>query len=180
MTDPLYTPVVDSYSGFPVESRAHGPKAGSAEWLLDAVERHATAEQDALAQYEYLRNASDDPVIALVVQLILDDEARHHGLLKRIEATLRDAIEWSHSPAALPVTVHLQGPGTAKLVETATQLIKEEHSGAHYLRDLANRDRDASAGLQSVLIEMMAMDSEKHAHLLQFVHDRLAARSRNK
>ena len=59
---------------------------------------------DALAQYEYLRTASGDSVIALVMQLILDDEERHHGLLKRIEASLRDAIEWTHSPAALPVS----------------------------------------------------------------------------
>ena len=66
-----------------------------------------------------------------------------------------------------------QQPVTAELVETAIALIKEERTGAHHLRELAHQDKDASAGLQSVLIEMMAMDSEKHARLLQFVHDRL-------
>ena len=61
MTDRLYTPVIEAYSGFPIESHAHRPPAGSVEWLLDAVARHAIAEQDALAQYEYLRTASGDP-----------------------------------------------------------------------------------------------------------------------
>jgi hypothetical protein len=57
-----------------------------------------------------------------------------------------------------------------------TFLIKEEHTGARFLRELAHREKDVSWGLPSLLIEMMAMDSEKHAHLLEFVHDRLAKR----
>jgi rubrerythrin len=180
MTDQLYSPVIDGYSGFPTEWSTHQSRIGTVEALLDAVERHANAEQDALAQYEYLRTASDDPVVALIMQLILDDEERHHGLLKRIEATVRDAIEWTHSPAALPASVPPRLPVPAELADTAHALIKEERTGAQYLRDLARRDKDASAGLQRVLIEMMAMDSDKHARLLQFVHDRLASRARGK
>jgi rubrerythrin len=174
----MYTPVIAGYSGFPIETQPHSARQGSVEWLLDAVERHAIAEQDALAQYEYLRTASEDPVIALVMQLILEDEERHHGLLKRIETTLRDAVDWTHSPDALPEPTPPQQPVTKSLVDTANALIKEEHTGAHYLRDLAHRNKDVSSGLQSLLIEMMAMDSDKHARLLQFVHDRLARRPR--
>jgi rubrerythrin len=176
MTDPQYTPVIAGYTGFPIESHAHRPSPGSVEWLLDAVERHAIAEQDALAQYEYLRTASGDPVIALVMRLILEDEERHHGLLKRIEATLRDALEWTNSPGALPVPAPPQQPVTSELVETSNALIKEEHTGARYLRDLAHQGKDVSWGLPSLLAEMMAMDSDKHARLLKFVHDRLAKR----
>jgi rubrerythrin len=176
MTDPMYMPVIEGYSGFPIEAHEHHATPGSVEWLLDAVERHAIAEQESLAQYESLRTASGDPVISLVMQLILDDEVRHHGLLKRIEASLRDALDWTHSPAALPAPVSPQQPVASELVESANALIKEERTGARYLRDLAHRQKDVNSGLQSVLIEMMAMDSEKHARLLQFVHDRLARR----
>lgn len=177
MTDSMHSPVIEGYSGFPIESPEHDSKRGTIEWLLDAVERHAIAEKDALAQYEYLRTASGDPVIALVMQLILEDEERHHGLLKRIEATLRDAVNWTHSPDALPVSEPPQQPVTKALVDTARALLDEEHTGARYLRDLAHRHKDVSPGLQSLLIEMMAMDSEKHARLLQFVRDRLATRA---
>jgi hypothetical protein len=180
MTDQGYTPVIDGYSGFPTEWSKPRPRAGSVEWLLDAVERHAAAEQDALAQYEYLRAASADPIIALVMQLILDDEVRHHGVLKRIEATLRDALEWTHSPDALPGTMPPRLPIGPELVETASALIKEERTGAHYLRELAHQERQTSAGVPGALMEMMAMDSDKHARLLEFVRDRLASRARGK
>ncbi|HEY2596126.1 MAG TPA: hypothetical protein VGK33_19720 [Chloroflexota bacterium] len=180
MTDPMDTPVLDRQSGFPTEWSKPPSRPGSVEWLLDAVQRHATAEQDALARYEYLGASSGDPVIALVMQLILEDEERHHGLLKRIETTLRDALNWTRSPAALPLSAPPRLPVAVDLVETARALVKEERTGAHHLRALAQQDDAARAGLQSVLLEMMAMDSEKHARLLQFVHDRLASRARGK
>jgi hypothetical protein len=44
----------------------------------------------------------------------------------------------------------------------------------------AHQDKDAIAGSQAVVIEMMTMDSDKHARLLQFVHDRLASRAGSK
>jgi hypothetical protein len=178
MTDHTYTRVVEGYSGFPVVAHEYGHGQGSIESLLDAVERHAMAEQEALGQYEYLRTASGDPVVALVMQLILEDEERHHGLLKRIEATLRDAVNWTHSPDALPSPATPQQPVTRSLVDTTQALIEEERTGVRYLRDLAHREKDISSGVHSLLIEMMAMDSEKHACLLQFVRDRLAARAR--
>ena len=177
--DVTYPSVIAEFDGFPVGTRQeYGFAPDSVEWLLDAVERHAVAEQEALDQYEYLATSSADPVIALVMRLILEDEERHHGLLKRIEATLRDAIEWTHSPNALPRTGTPQQPVAHELLQTAGALIEEERTGAHYLRDLARREKDIDAGLHSLLIEMMAMDSEKHARLLQFVHDRLATRAR--
>jgi hypothetical protein len=76
----------------------------------------------------------------------------------------------------LPTPLPPRESVSTDLVETTHGLIREERTGARYLRDLAHRERDVSWGLPSLLIEMMAMDSEKHARLLQFVDDRLAKR----
>jgi hypothetical protein len=56
-TDPPYTPVLDAYLGFHNEWSGQRSQPGSVQWLLDAVGRHAIAEEGALAQYEYLRIA---------------------------------------------------------------------------------------------------------------------------
>jgi rubrerythrin len=147
------------------------------ERLLHAVDTHAAAEADALGQYEYLAEASGDPVIALVMRLILDDEVRHHGLLHRMSATLRDALEWTSSPEALPKGAP-KGRATGPIASLAHLLIEEERTGARALRRLADEEKDINGGLDSLLLEMMAMDSEKHAHLLQFVQHRLEASMR--
>jgi hypothetical protein len=111
------------------------------------------------------------------MRLILDDEVRHHGLLHRMATTLRDALEWTSSPAALP-----KGAPEAQIpitfVKLASSLIEEERTGARTLRRLAEQEKDINGGLDGLLLEMMAMDSDKHAKLLQFVQQRLERRSR--
>ncbi|HLZ28121.1 MAG TPA: hypothetical protein VKV73_12455 [Chloroflexota bacterium] len=165
--------------GLPVEiSPTYARASGTVEWLLEAVERHARAEQDALDEYAFVADASADPVIALVMRLILEDEERHHGLLRRIEATLRDALNWTHSPSALPVSSVPQQPVARDLVALTRGLVQEELTGARMMRNLAQQEKGIDAGLHSLLLEMMAMDSEKHARLLQFVQHRLEQRAR--
>ena len=46
------------------------------------------------------------------------------------------------------------------------------------MRHLAQQEKGIDDGLHSLLLEMMAMDSEKHARLLQFVVQRLEKRAR--
>ena len=170
--NPLYMAMYELPYSASVENE---PPGTPIERLRTAVDAHARAEADALDQYEYLATSSGDPVIALVMRLVLEDEERHHGLLRRIEATLDDALNWTHSPNALPTAAPeaSQAPG---LVELAKVLIAEERTGARILRDLAERQRQIDGGLHSLLIDMMAMDSEKHAMLIQFVQHRLESR----
>lgn len=68
----------------------------------------------------------------------------------------------------------------ADLATLARALIEEERTGAQALRRLATQEKGLDSGLDSLLLEMMAMDSEKHAHLLKFVEKRLEARTRAK
>ena len=160
-----------------LRARAEANAESPLERLLRAVDTHAAAEQEALGQYEYLAETSGDPVIALVMRLILDDEVRHHGLLHRMATTLRDALEWTSSAAALPKAGTAQEPVPGAFVGLARSLIEEERTGARHLRRLAEQEKDINGGLDSLLLEMMAMDSDKHARLLQFVQRRLESRA---
>jgi hypothetical protein len=91
---------------------------------------------------------------------------------------LRDALNWTHSPAALPDVSLPQQPIARDLAAMTRNLVDEERRGAPMMRDLAEREKGIDAGLDSLLLEMMAMDSEKHARLLQFVQQRLEKRAR--
>jgi hypothetical protein len=155
-----------------LRERAEATAPSSIERLLHAVDAHAAAEAEALDEYSELADGSGDSVIAFVMRLILDDEVRHHGLLNGMAATLRDALEWTSSPAALPKGGTL-GPLPDTYAMLARRLVEEERTGARALRKFAEQERDINGGLDSVLLEMMAMDSEKHAMLLQFVQKRL-------
>jgi rubrerythrin len=152
------------------------PPGARFERLLSAMEQHVRGEASALGHYEQLAGATKDPAVELVMRLILEDEERHHGLLARIAATLRDALYWTHSPDALPSSRTPQEPLPGEWLNLVRALIHEERDGARALRDLAARERGINDGLDSLLLEMMALDSEKHARLLRFVERRLERR----
>jgi len=61
-------------------------------------------------------------------------------------------------------------------VQIVRALEDEERRGAQQLRDLAHRERTRETALPCLLLETMAMDSDKHAHLLAFVAEHLGRR----
>jgi hypothetical protein len=95
-----------------------------------------------------------------------------------MQATLSDALNWTHSPDALPQAGSPPQTPTTELAHAVRALIEEEHTGAGYLRKLAQEEKAIDEGLHALLLEMMALDSEKHARLLGFVAHRLAKRGR--
>jgi hypothetical protein len=144
--------------------------------LLRAVARHAALEVVAFRQCEAIAQANCDAVIALVMRRMLEDEDRHRGLLKRISCGLGDALNRT-SPDPLPPTI---GPATgteADLALLAQALMEEERLAVRALRHLAQDKQGLVSGVESLLLEMMATDSETHAHLLQVVQQRLEVRA---
>jgi rubrerythrin len=142
------------------------------ERLLQHFKAHESAESDTLAAYRRLAGTTIDPVVALVLRLVIEDEERHHGLMRRIIATLSDKLYWTRSPEALPGG----GPRAAESAETRAAVARyaqQEQEGVHHLHALA-RDGDLDGdGLCAVLVESMATDSEKHERLLRYVLKRL-------
>jgi hypothetical protein len=169
-----FMPLEEAISLLRIDDLSEHDQAGSAcERLLGAIERHIQGESSALTEYARLGEASHDAVIGMVMRLILEDEERHHGLLLRIATSLRDALNWTRTADALPSASAAQPPISPELRSVARGLIQEELDGARALRDLAAREKGIDGGLPSLLLEMMALDSEKHAHLLRFVSRRL-------
>ena len=169
--------LVESFDRPPAGDEDHGPAVGSADWLLNVIARHARTEAAALVEYEHLATASGDPVVAFVMRMILDDEERHHDLLNRMAASLRDALDGTQSPHALPSAPVASEP-SPELAALARKLIDEEHGHVQQMRSLARSEARIGEGLDALLLEVMARDSEKHAWLLQFVVQRLGRNKR--
>jgi hypothetical protein len=138
--------------------------------LVHSVKRHAQDEAGSIAAYERIQHACGDPAIAGVLGVILEDEQRHHAMLERVAARLQAEFNWSVTRVP-DASVSDQTVTAAEL----RALEQEERNGAQALRELAYRCRDSRDGLTAVLLESMAMDSEKHAHLLGFAERRLTS-----
>jgi hypothetical protein len=164
------------------ETVGHGPLAGvehvslerperSDEQLLALVEAHIKAEAADLEVYRNLAT-SPDAVTAELMRMVVEDEERHHDLLKRLAARLRDDLNWESSPDALPAD-NGADPRVRGNADSVRAFTRHEHQGAHHLEALARHARDLQRPLAAVLLYSMALDSQKHELVLGYVADRL-------
>src|SRR5262245_63089729 len=110
--------------------------------MLHVLQAHTAGEQDTLVTYHRLETTTPDPLAAMLMRLVLEDEERHHGLLERMAARLRDSLNWTRSPDALPTRDALLDASTPATLEAYRRAIRDEQEGARTLRALAQRDGD--------------------------------------
>ena len=143
------------------------------ERLIRALQAHAAAEAADLATCERLAQRSSDPVVKLLVGLILEDEQRHHALLRSMVRRLQEQVDFVASPSALPLPDDSVPEGDADLAPAVRGLIRDEREAAHHLRHVARQEPRLFGGLYPLLLETMARDSEKHAAILRYLLTRL-------
>ncbi|MBI4492949.1 MAG: hypothetical protein HY690_09170 [Chloroflexi bacterium] len=143
------------------------------ERLLAAFEAQAATVAEALAADRHLAEAASDPAARLVLQLVLEDEARDQRLLERMAAGLRGALEWATSPRTLPAPPAPGEPAAAEWLAATRARLEAQQVGARRLRQLARQQRQLDDGLFALLLEAMALESQKHARMLRFLVRRL-------
>ena len=158
---------------------AGAPAEPPLDRLLDTFERHIASETDTVAAYRALAEATADPVTALLLRQVVDDEERHHGLLRSMAARLRDTLAWTHSPEALPTRGQPSAAEAAALLDALRAYARQEHDGAHQARELAKQQEGLYDGMFALLLETMAADSDKHERILSFVARRMQERLAN-
>ncbi len=153
------------------------PDPTSVDSLLRAFEDHAANEAEALEGYRRLAETTSDPVVALVMHMVLKDEERHHGLMERMATTLRDGLEWRNSADALPLSRPPADASSPEVMDIVRSWIDEERQGARELEKAAADLRELHGGLFSLLLEWMAVDSQKHERAMRFLARRLESQS---
>jgi len=138
--------------------------------LIHALEAHASAEAHDVATCQQLAQRSSDPVVSLLINLIVEDQQRHHGLLQSLVRRLEEDVEFVASPAnTLPVPSLPAPTSDPEMAATVRGLIRDQHEGARHLRHLARQEPTLYGGLYQILLESIARDSEKHAAILRYL-----------
>lgn len=146
------------------------------ELLVRALEAHETAEQETLAEYERLLDVVRDPAVKVLMRLLVEDEQRHHDLLRGMATTLRDGVRWAHSAGALALDIQPGESDDEQLLKTTRMRLREERHGVREFRELAREHHNLHDGLFALLFEIMALDSEKHERILSYIEQKLESR----
>lgn len=150
--------------------------AQSNEWwvtLTHAFDTHVREEARFLAAYEELCKDIVDPGARFLIELILEDERRHHGIFERLAESARNDTESSTPPVPRPSREEAES-----ILEPTKRFLEAEEEDRGHLRDLAKRLEESPESLWRLLIEVMDLDTRKHVLILEYLCDRLEEAAR--
>jgi hypothetical protein len=160
-----------------MNSSAAGPSAWARD-LYAHLTSHVELERGLLEEYRAAAEASSSKAFAYLVNLLIEDEIRHH----RIFSALADSLEtMSLRPgSADPQVPYLDfnrtdNEAVSDLTET---LLEKEHQDALELKRLRRELRDVKdTTLWGLLVDLMERDTQKHIAILKFVKKNTKRRS---
>ncbi len=135
--------------------------------LVELIVHHGADEGALLATYEELAEGSDNEMAAYIIGMIMEDERRHH----RVLAEVANAAAWQHSArapdgATPPLTPGIDG----ELLAQTRQLLAAEQEDERALRRIRRKLKPfADTTLWALVIDMMVLDTKKHATMLRFL-----------
>ena len=153
--------------------RETGASVGTRE-LVELIVRHGAEEGALLATYEELATQAPDEGVRYLINLILEDEHRHHRLL----AELSNAMAWGVTTKPPVATVpRMPGNISGALLEQTKLLRKSEDADYKDLRRIKRSLRPfADTTLWSLIVDLMLLDTKKHATILRFLEQQRKTR----
>lgn len=137
--------------------------------LVELLARHGSEEGKLLAVYEELAKSTSNKAVQYLINLILDDERRHHRLL----ADVANAMAWESLNGDVSATPPLTPQADRALLEHTRKLRRAERDDHKQLRELRKRLRPfADTTMWALIVDMMVLDTEKHMAILRFIEQR--------
>ena len=143
--------------------------------ILHMLETHGAREGAALDAYQ--RVAADTtagPGVRYLVNLILEDEERHHRVFAEMANQVRSFVDETDVQPRVPPLVAHDDP--VLLAETR-RLLEFEREDAKELKQLRRAvKRRPRSSLQPLLVDMMLHDTAKHIAILELIRKQLRRR----
>lgn len=143
------------------------------EHLYHHVTQHVQAEQGLLEDYVTAAQATNSEALAYLVNVIVEDEKRHHKMFSEFAAALKHGLEWRNSGTEIP-SIDFQKVDSKLMEDVVEKLLDNEERDARELRRLHKMVRDSKdTTLWELIVEIMQRDTEKHIAILRFVRRHL-------
>ena len=144
------------------------------EDLLAILSAHVDGESEHIEAYRRLAHTIEDPIVKLLMDLMVEDERRHHELMLRMAARLRDDLEATRSVYALPYAPSPRNGRLRAFAAVVEEYARDERKDTRELRRLADNAGLIYDGVFRLILETMADDSAKHERVMRFVLRRIA------
>jgi len=136
--------------------------------LFEHLTQHLQIESGLLEEYARLAEATESKALAYVVNLLLEDERRHHRLFTELAESLKHEADLVAEEPVVP-RMDFHRADRAAVLDVTGRLLAREREDARELKQLRKELRDyEDTTLWSLLVELMQRDTDKHIAMLRF------------
>jgi bacterioferritin (cytochrome b1) len=147
--------------------------AGASVWereLFGHLTHHLEAERDLLEQYSALVETTQSKALRYLVNLLIEDEMRHHRIFAELTKSLAATALLTGDPPVPYLDFQRADADTVRAV--TGDLLEHERHDARECKRLRRELRDLKdTTLWDLLVDLMERDTEKHIAILRFVDD---------
>ena len=165
-----------------MDNGAHLPPVGASDGdieLFSMLRAHVAKERALLGEYVLASQESNSRALAYLVDLLVQDERRHHRIFLDLAASLKAETELDEHGPVVP-RVDFDRTNASEVINVTNRLLASEKDDLRELKriKLTMGTKDSSK-MWILLINMMLHDTHKHIAILQFAN-RQAKQRQNK
>lgn len=144
---------------------------GASVWEREVyahLSEHVRQEQGLLEEYVNAAAGTESKALKYLINLLVDDERRHHILFKQLAASLMSESELRPEEPQVP-RMDFDKENRAEVLELTKRLLDREQADMSELKRLQGALSDVKdTTLWSLLVELMERDTDKHIAILRF------------
>jgi rubrerythrin len=156
--------------------------AGPSAWERDLyahLTAHVEGERGLLQQYRSAAEASPSKALRYLVDLLIEDEIRHHRIFTDLAESLKNDALLKNTDPAIPYLDLNQTSDREAVIDLTDELLQREQADAQELKRLRHELRDVKdTSLWELLVEVMERDTQKHISILRFAKKHAGRRKR--
>lgn len=151
---------------------SNASSAGSSEWereLYAHLTSHAERERGLLEEYRSAAQTSPSKAMRYLVNLLIEDEIRHHVIFKELAESLESDATLSGRDPIIPYLDFDKAENREAVLDLTDQLLRKEQEDAQELKHLERELREVKdTSLWGLLVDLMQRDTQKHIAILRF------------
>jgi hypothetical protein len=160
------------------DASSAGPSAWERE-LYAHLTSHVEAERGLLQEYRTAAETSPSKALRYLVNLLIEDEIRHHRIFTELSESLKNDALLKDSDPSIPYIDFDKSSNRDAVIDLTDQLLRREQADAQELKRLGRLIRDVKdTSLWGLLVDVMERDTQKHIAILRFAKKHAGRRTR--
>lgn len=135
---------------------------------FEALVAHERDEADVIAAYETFARDTESDVVRFLIELIVEDERRHHRVIEQLANTIRAQATFEDVKPRIPY-LDVRRHRDQQLLAATRMFLDIERKDRRHLKDLTKSVEQSAGEVDAFIVNLMRMDTERHIAILKFI-----------